>query len=801
MTLYGFSREDIARQLSHLAKKDLIANYPDSATTPPGLAEFSQGRQTGVDPELYLFRNGPDEIPAAHSEIDPDASAGDIIIQAGVTQTPQAIYKPSIRPDPNNDPSDPNYDPNVPNPDYNVLGQDVDFRRIHTFEDMANNSTYGTATAFVYNPWDKPIPANTVGVCAVVGGILVALQKPPTRRIRFRLVTNFNDQGWALADVQDSWGDPNICWGASGQTEKVYDPRKLFAHARGYNDTQIAGLEATAPLPTDMFNKGGSVGYAIETWDCAAGESFNCNVDCGPDSHCYPRFEVEQCTQTANKLLVRIDGHATGRNNAFPKGTDSPGMLSPPEELNLKVDPDECLISDWPYVDFPTEVRLDQQSGEIRVEKVYNPHRFTACDGWATIERVNYPSRFQNSTNRCVPYTPSQYTRHHEWHIVDVQKPIARYICVTYNVSGSGSELEKSWSYGSVFFEGTDPTCYFSGEGDSIDDHIETAPCLYVDCLKNGSSGVAFWDPNAQKYYVFSTDSALYGRAKNYEIIGKNQDNPENVTLIEYGEECALNYKVLQYIKAFGDNDPGCPTTYSNRVTNPNLKSVDVLTDVTRSYVCEIDGSVDPSITDESACTAAGGTWKLSEEICFDKKVVFVCDDEDTEDVCVNVCCDDEPTPPSPDYCFECEHCFESEVKFQNFVLVWSNVDDGTGQVFGGRATNAVFEELAFSDGCCARLTCTLESDNPAIAPQTVTATVCIEIAGAGFCNLSTLKVTFAWSQANYAGVTLPTEMCGGLLNGCVGDYGLSGGAGVNPNNPSPTGGTWDEAGIAVVGC
>ncbi len=64
MSLYGFSRKDIAQQLSEFAKKDLIANYPTKPASAPGLSEFKDGAQTARDPELYMFRaaNG---IPAA----------------------------------------------------------------------------------------------------------------------------------------------------------------------------------------------------------------------------------------------------------------------------------------------------------------------------------------------------------------------------------------------------------------------------------------------------------------------------------------------------------------------------------------------------------------------------------------------------------------------------------------------------------------------------------------------------------------------------------------------------------------
>jgi hypothetical protein len=459
-------------------------------------------------------------------------------------------------------------------------------------------------------------------------------------------------------------------------------------------------------------------------------------------------------------MRVEID-----RYSSFPQG------ISSAETKDLLVNPQESFASQWPYVDYPTNLIVSGEAPNVEYRlRCLNPHRFSAKLGWAIIERVDYPS------------------------LVDVENPIARYICANYTSSGS-------WTYAGSYFEGEDPQPYFvdsENPSSHIDDHIETVSCLTIDCLNPGEYGVAFWDPNNQKYYVFSTVSALYGRATDYELVGQRDGGAE--TLIQYAQNCALEYKVRSPVKVFGDHPSQCPATTETRTTNPTLTGVDVLTNVTRANVCEVGGTVDPTITDESACTAAGGTWKPSEEICFDKKVVFVCDDEDTEDVCVNVCCDDGPTPPAPDYCFACENCFESQVKFTGFTLAWVGVDDGTGTAADGRALNISFDQ-SLSGDCCARLTCTLESDNVAIAPQVVTADVCIDVAGGADCPSSTFKVTFSWSQATYAGVTLPTVMCGGTLVGCVGDYGLSGGAGIVPSLPNPTSGFWDEGSISVAGC
>lgn len=802
MGFFGFSREDIARQLNDLAKKDLIPDYPTGPTNVDGLSEFTSGKQSAKDPELYLFYSDFDIPPAVQVE---DAY-GDRRWQAGQLDVPQKIYKPRLRPDP----------AGQPNADYAKNGQPVDVSRIFSVEDSGSNSAYGTATAFVYNPWNKPIVAKELNIAVLIGGVLFALVRSPTRRIRFRLKTNFDDKGYAEARVLDEWdtsyindpiyGDTQIC---NGACITVTDPRKLFAHAVG-SDSLDSLIHSRNQNTNDMLHAGGSVGYAIETYkidDCGPytfpcgqvepTDPFDCDSECPTLLNlkiCYPRFEVEQCTQTVNKMRVLID-----KKPQFPKGVNGG------ETVNLKVSPDFAFASQWPYVDIPDNLTVEEEDGvDVYRLACQNPHRFTAYTGWAVIERVDIPSRVQNAANRCVPYAPMG-SREKEWHIVDVEKPIARYICVTYSISGEGSQTEESWSYAGNFFEGENPVEYFLDPDDpdaSIDKHIETVPCLFVDCLKDGSSGVAFWDYKDQKYYVFSTDSALYGRAKNYAVVGEDNAEPTPGGLIQYGAECTLQYKVSQFIKAFGNNDPGCPIQISVLNANPNLVPVQVVNGVTRPYVCKVDGVVDPTIEDEEACVLAEGIWELSEELCFDYKSVYVCKEEEEVQECINICCEEVPVPPEP-FCFYCDECQpeNANVEFFNFVLRWVGVDDGQGNVFDGGIDNAsvVFTQSLQGD-CCARLEVTLQSDNPAIADTPVSAEVCIEAAGQD-CPNSTKQVSFSWSQNTYAGVTLPTVMCGGTLQGCVGDYGLTGGAGLVPNVPNPTTGFWDEGSISIRGC
>ena len=759
--MFGFSRKDIAKQLSDFAKKDLIANYPQGATNPAGISEFVSGRQSAVDPEIYLFYSDVD-IPAANKVESPE-NPNDFKWECGVAGSPQRVYKPKIRSD----------------SDYNVIGQEVDAVRVSTFDDLAGSTNYASASYFVYNPWDTPIKSNEIGICAVIGGVLFAFQRPPkeTGRIRFRLYTGFTDDGTASATVLDSWGDDTLC---AGDSVDVYDPRKLFAHAVG--STSFSALHQYNTNIDDMLHAGGSVGYAVETFKCEY-DPFDVPTTCGLSSIDYPRYEVEQCTQSANKMRVFIDDYP-----AFPKGTGST------EYVDLKVFPDQSFVSEWPYVDFPEALTVE--SGPVYRISCLNARRFSAKTGWAIVERVSYASRLQNAANRCVPYVGALGSRTEEWHIVDVENPIARYICVTYQASGSGSQFQESWNFSGTYFEGENPSDYFQN---GINDSIATAPCLDVDCMSNGEPGLAFWDPNDQKYYVFATESALYGRAKDYEVVGQRAD--AITKLIEYGTDCQLKYRTAQYIKVFGDKTPQCEADFPVNLANPNLTAVDVVSDVTRGGSCYIDGTVDPTHTTQEACDLAGGVWVPSDELCFDKKQVFVCKNEDLPDECVNICCDvtpPEPPPASP--CINCSMCPDSPIQYRDFQLAWSGVPTGNGN-FGGRHVNdsVVWAQVA---DCCAVLTVEFESDDPLIANQVISATVCIVqkdpavCAGTGFWQLD-----LVWGQATYAGVTLPVTMCGGLNQTCAGSYGMSGGAGVVPASPNATAGTWDEGTINIASC
>ena len=765
MTLYGFSRKDVTRQLSDFAKKDLISGYPTEEVLQHGLGEFQQGGQVATDMELYAFIS-PEDIPAAVSTVDDDGSTR---MQASVSPQRCKIYKPYPR-SRQGDVAD---------------NQEVDVEVIQTGKGAAEGLNYGDAAYYVYNTFTQAIPANTISFCAVFGGVLFAIDKPPQQRVRFRLKTDFDDTGTALAYVLDQFGNAGLVYG----TEiTVCDPRKLFAHAIGADSLSL--IHAANTNIGNFLHAGGSVGYAVSTYQIAD-DSWDCEDDCPSDNICYPRWEVEQCTQIANKMKVQIQSS----DNSTGKIT---GVLNEGEK-RLKFTPSSAFLSHWPFVDYPSEIIVPTETGQDYKIDVKNPHMFTALDGWAIIERVPFSSRLQNAANRCVPYNSSGTDQVAEWHIVEVEKPIARWVCASFSPSGSSGG---SWLYVSSQ-EGYDPNSpnYFAPEGSTVNEHILTHECLEIDCLENGQKGVGYWDPNDQNYQIISTNSALYGSAVDIEAVAQKVTQPPSEKDLLAYDGCDLKYQKMSPFKVFGAN-PQCEATQTEPVITPTLVPVEVVSGVDRSYTCTIDGTVDPTIQSESECNNAGGTWALSNQLCFTYDTVYVCQTTPVaEPECIDVCCDEPPDPPTPSECIPCLQCPDGPIEFTSFALSWEGVQSGvTPGLFDGLALNDTVT-WTLDDDCCAVLNVTLHSDDGAINDTAVSATVCIEPNGAS-CGMSAAwQLSLNWSQATFAGVTLPTIMCGGMNVDCAGDYGIAGGMGIVPNVPNPTSGFWGEGTISVAAC
>ena len=478
--------------------------------------------------------------------------------------------------------------------------------------DLGGN-VYATNTSFRFTNSTKV--AGDAGFCIHTGNYFDAIESAatvasaPTPRVRFRLKTNFNDTGVATAYVLDVFGNvtkPDGSPVALGDILTVHDPRKCFAHAVGA-DT-LAAIHADADA---FFPAGGSIGYAVKTAQLKASPS-------DPDDGQYPRWEVEQCTQTVQRMKVKIDSNENigAVNTTQPTGELGEGTK------RLFFNASEAILSRWPDVDYAPEwVGIPGESAYGWYLEATNPHRFSAGDGWAIIERVVDYSRVEDASNVDTPYTANT-TGTPEWQIVEVEKPIARWLCATWVISGDIGQWEMSDGPATVF-EGENPVFvnYFT-DNDQLTEAIETADCLQVDCLKADSKGIAFWDPNSQKYKIVSTDSALYGKASLLEVVGQMDPNGGNDDpLIKFGnpaagdDPCDLRYVKTEPVRVFGGHD-SCPAIKNEIVVPSNMVAVDVVSNVVRN----------------------------GEELCFTYDTLYVCrTDTGVSDDCLNVCCPETP--------------------------------------------------------------------------------------------------------------------------------------------------------------
>lgn len=590
----------------------------------------------------------------------------------------------------------------------------------------------------------------------------------PTPRFRFRLKTDFDDTGQADAYVLDVFGNVTLPDGSPvelGDILTVHDPRKCFAHAIGA-DT-LTGIQGIDPL----FPAGGSIGYAVKTNQLKANPS-------DPDDDQYPRWEVEQCTQVINKMRVEI---SRGDTLDVPTGEIDPD--EPPK--TMKVILNEAVISQWPYVDYPPELVPPEGERTFWSIEVTNPHRFSAGDGWAVIERVQKGCRPEDASNIDTPYT-AKTLYDAEWQIVDVQNPIARWLCAKY--------IGEEWTVEETLrtFEGENPISvnYFQDSG-ALNQRINTHPCLDIDCLEDNQIGVAFWDPNAQFYYVISTNSALYGSAKELEVIGRTPPAGGSTPLLRFGdasageEPCDLKYKKTTPIRVFGANN-ACPAVATDETAQSNLQAVDVVANVVRT----------------------------GDELCFTYDTVYVCrTDTGVSDDCINVCCDDPVgcceyppgtyTPnvtqsdcaaqggtwtagdcPSDD-CFECSYCDTpgggATLELQQFEF------DPGGSVSQGGVFN--IQTTTQTSGCTAVVTGYFTPlGGGAQTPASCTMTL-----QADMTSPSGYSIRCVWSPSQVYGCTLDADLYSGQQmpqpDPCNDDYGYSTG-GVNPPNP-PEGNFW----------
>lgn len=437
--------------------------------------------------------------------------------------------------------------------------------------------------------------AGDAGFCIHTGNYFDAIEAAattggePTPRFKFRLKTDFDDTGVATAyvlDVSGSVTNPDGSPVALGDILTIHDPRKCFAHAVGADSLSLIHAQGDP-----FFPAGGSVGYAVKTEQLKAAPS-------DPDDPQYPRWEVEQCTQTVQRLKVQIlgTGSLPGDNTTQPTGE----LLETDKTLYFEAN--SAILSRWPDVDYAPEWL--PSSSELYPWQVdcKNPHRFSAGNGWAIIERVVNRSRVEDATNVDTPYS-ANVPGSVEWHIVDVQNPVARWIRVTAGSNG--------WSYASSA-EGENPGSvgYRFDDGASVNDHIRTAPGFQIECMDNGEYGWAFFDPNTQFYNVIATQSSMYGKATDIQPVATTLEIAN--AMAEF-DGCDLKLRTLNTVKVFGGKD-SCAFTQTEVTVAASLTAVDVVAEVTR----------------------------VGDEFCFHYDTVYVCrTDAGVSDDCLNVCCDE----------------------------------------------------------------------------------------------------------------------------------------------------------------
>ena len=634
-----------------------------------------------------------------------------------------------------------------------------------------NGAVYGTVTLRFLRNDEK---AGDVGQCLHTGNYFDAIEdEQPTPRFRFRLKTSFDDTGQATAKVLDTFGtvrNPDGSIVALGDILTVNDPRKLFAHAIGFDDLTAVHAGASA-----FFPAGGSVGYAVETEQLKADPA-------DPDDPQYPRWEVEQCTQIIDKMIVQIQAGEP----STPGVTGKPTGILGEGDIELKFVPDTAILSRWPDVDYCAEWLPPVEPGDPWTIQTKNPNRFSAGTGWAIIERRENKSRAEDAENVDTPYA-ANVAGIPEWHITEVENPISRWLCATFNGG------DDAWVFSGVVFEGENPvTVNYFADNAEVGNAIQTASCLAIDCLKPGQEGVAFWNPNDQKYNVVSTNSALYGTAVDIEAIAQKTATAVYPLLDFVG--CDLNYIKSTPIKVFGMNEE-CEETKTTETASPDLVTVDVIT----------------------------GSYRSGDDLCFTKTQVYVCSSVPIEDPdCVYICCEDEYgcceyppgtftpnvsqtscttsggtwTPgPCPVPCMvECSHCSSGGAKFTFAGISWDAASSTSGLPGNAVVSTAVW--TAGSGNCC--MTLTVDFTN-GVTTTTHSAEVCIQSAAG--CPMASLELNLVWTAPTFDGVTLPTTLGGGMIMDCTGSYGKTSGC-VVPVNPGALGaGNWDEADIEVADC
>jgi hypothetical protein len=478
-------------------------------------------------------------------------------------------------------------------------------------------------------------------------------------------------------------------------------------------------------------------------------------------------------------MKVKID---SGQNQTAGSNTTQPtGKLN---EVDKRVffNAPEAILSRWPDVDYAPEWTPAQTASYGWELEVKNPHRFSAGNGWAIIERVVNYSRVEDASNVNTPYTANT-TGTPEWQIVEVENPIARWHQVKYSSASGGGWLAAT---GNAEGESPNGVNYRFDDLGALNAHIREAPGLTTGCMNDDELGWAFWDPNEQYYNVIVTESALLGAPVTIEPVATGPNS--TLPMAEF-DACDLILRKLGPVKVFGGKN-SCEFSQTPLTVTAALTSVDVVTSATMN-------PSDPT------------------QLCFQTSTIYVCNTAAGPPVqnCIDVCDPCEPGcceyPPGTytdgvtydacqaqggtwtagdcpgDTCVECSYC-DTPGGGATLQLQVFSFDPGGTVSHGGQFTATATTQTS---GCTAVVTGYFTP----LGGGTQTPATCTMTLQSDGSSPSGYSIQCTWSPSQVYGCTLDADLYSGAQtpqpDPCNDNYGLTAG-GVNPANP-PEGNTW----------
>jgi len=235
----------------------------------------------------------------------------------------------------------------------------------------------------------------------------------------------------------------------------------------------------------------GSTGFAIGD-PITVSDPFNLFMDAEPDAigWAYERKTTDECeldearweVEELSLPINRVTGIAAA---CIKKGDET-------ATITVLINNGSDMLSGYHNVDIPPE--FSESITNITAANTY--HLDTCINNKVTIERR--PMLRPSDPDNCdipLPTTSSQMG----WVIVQVEEQIARWIKVAASVVGS----VVTWTYDGLAWDGCDPFV--------LCDPPDIDTVCPNECVTDGACGVACYNPEAHRYEVISTSSALMG--------------------------------------------------------------------------------------------------------------------------------------------------------------------------------------------------------------------------------------------------------------------------------------------------